>query len=374
MSWLDRLFEPRKGHYSRVRDARDNYKISNEIIDYDYIDQVKFNPENKYLTFCIIHYHRQPKITRYVTVNYERTPIYEDYSERTKTVKKFNRAINPIKFVNLELPEMMNKFSDISFQDVLKVISAIGIKPKWLLKIEKIQKLDSRITNWQKKLRVFEDEKTPYPQEPFYYPEKPSNFWARLILSFITLGLSFVGFISKAKAEIYININAEKKHKYDLEKDKIDTKNNKLATLIKEHNIKISAKILLLKEERIEVKKSKIELVETDSEGWSDLRQAVNFPYAKLKNVKGVYIIWNKTKNKHYVGQTKNLQSRIFRQHFNKGEVQNIKFAKDWFKGDDFLLKYIILKTKDELDSVEKEYIGKYNSFESGYNKTQGNI
>ena len=88
---------------------------------------------------------------------------------------------------------------------------------------------------------------------------------------------------------------------------------------------------------------------------------------------KGVYIIKNKTLNKFYVGQSKNIHTRIFKQHFNNGSANNIIFAKHWFDNHKFQYKYQICKTKDELDRIEKEYIDKYDSFKQGYNKTSGN-
>lgn len=88
---------------------------------------------------------------------------------------------------------------------------------------------------------------------------------------------------------------------------------------------------------------------------------------------KGVYVIWNKSKNLYYVGQSKDVYKRLFTQHFNNNNVKNIIFAKDWFDGDEFYYKVIPLQTKDELDEKEKELIEKYDSFKHGYNATAGN-
>lgn len=94
-----------------------------------------------------------------------------------------------------------------------------------------------------------------------------------------------------------------------------------------------------------------------------------------FKNKKGIYIIWNKTKNKYYVGQSKDLYKRIFTQHFSKldKDVKNIIFTKDWYADNEFYLRTFEFDTKDELDQAEKYYIDMYNSFIDGYNKTSGN-
>lgn len=107
-------------------------------------------------------------------------------------------------------------------------------------------------------------------------------------------------------------------------------------------------------------------------EGWKDLKHSSNFSFSYLNDKKGIYVIWNTTKDKHYVGQSKNLGKRLNR-HFNNGDVKNIVFAKDWYAGDCFYYKYHLCQKKDELDSLEKEKIQEYNAFGKGYNSTSGN-
>lgn len=94
----------------------------------------------------------------------------------------------------------------------------------------------------------------------------------------------------------------------------------------------------------------------------------------------GVYIIKNLENNKYYVGQSTDIYKRIS-QHFDKNTLipKNEIFIEDYNNSsfDDksrlFMIKIIPLKTKDELDVVEKEMIQKFNSFLSGYNRTGGN-
>ncbi|WP_342276950.1 GIY-YIG nuclease family protein [Spiroplasma endosymbiont of Nebria brevicollis] len=121
------------------------------------------------------------------------------------------------------------------------------------------------------------------------------------------------------------------------------------------------------------VKNKEIKVINSSHEGWIDLKNVSILSYPNVTNKKGVYIIWNKTKDKHYVGQSKNMSRRLL-QHFKNGDVKNIIFAKDWYNGDYFCYKYHFCETKDELDSLEKRYIDEYVAFERGYNSTNGNI
>ncbi len=88
---------------------------------------------------------------------------------------------------------------------------------------------------------------------------------------------------------------------------------------------------------------------------------------------KGIYIIFNKTKMKYYVGQSKNVFERVCLQHFKNGVCENKHFKDDYNNNDLFYIRTIECETKDELDRLEKKYINKFDSFRSGYNKTGGN-
>ncbi|ELL44619.1 excinuclease [Spiroplasma melliferum IPMB4A] len=188
----------------------------------------------------------------------------------------------------------------------------------------------------------------------------------------ITLFFSFWGFLSKNNAQL--NIMTNKKHQeYNFNhKEEIDLYNDHLQKNINRDNEKINIKNNLLYEKYLKVKNEEINLVEVIKDDWINLRQASNFTYDNLENKKGVYIIWNKTKNIYYVGQSKNMKKRL-NNHFKNGDVNNIIFAKDWYNDDEFYYKYYFCDTKDELDLLEKKYIELYNSFENGYNKTGGN-
>lgn len=89
-------------------------------------------------------------------------------------------------------------------------------------------------------------------------------------------------------------------------------------------------------------------------------------------DVVGVYIIHNKTKNMYYIGQAKRLFFRLNR-HFTgcgNGDV----YA-DYKHGDDFTIQIIKLTESgySDIDKLERDLIKKYDAYNSGYNKTNGN-
>ena len=85
----------------------------------------------------------------------------------------------------------------------------------------------------------------------------------------------------------------------------------------------------------------------------------------------GIYIMYNETKNKYYVGQAKQLFKRV-RDHFIVEEI-----AKDFMKGDKIQVKFLTANELDSdyrLDHIEKTGIEIFESDRNGYNKTTGNI
>lgn len=354
--------------FSSLWNSTWNERTEMDIIDEDYLDELSFDPKTKRLEFVVRHYHREPKITRYVTSNYVRTPVYEDYSERTRLVKKFNKIINPIRFINEEILNLK-----LAKKLMLEIIAEIGIIPEWRKKELELDNLRNEIRSYEKMFRNFNYEKNSYSFKETNYQDYPSNFWLRFFLGFFSFFLSFIGFISKNQALVNQKENEKNEIWNKKHKKEIDVKNEVLSKEIKDHNSKLERKIKILSNKVEQVKNREIKLITIDDEGWIDLRKASNFSYSDLLNKKGVYIIWNKTKNKYYIGQSKNMGRRML-QHFKDGDVKNIIFAKDWYDGDLFCYKYYFCATKDELDSLEKRYIEEYNSFENGYNSTAGNI
>ncbi|CAJ0841672.1 16021_t:CDS:2 [Entrophospora sp. SA101] len=62
---------------------------------------------------------------RYEQVNYVKYPIYDGYSERTKLIRKFDKIINPIKFVNEDILEL-----DLEKHFILSIIEKISVIPE----------------------------------------------------------------------------------------------------------------------------------------------------------------------------------------------------------------------------------------------------
>ncbi len=90
------------------------------------------------------------------------------------------------------------------------------------------------------------------------------------------------------------------------------------------------------------------------------------------KDTVGVYVIYNQTKDKYYVGQAKRLIFRV-NQHFT-GHGNGDVYA-DYVYGDSFLIQLIPLIDSGyvDIDEMEREMIKKYDAYKSGYNRTVGN-
>lgn len=101
-------------------------------------------------------------------------------------------------------------------------------------------------------------------------PEQAGNFWIRFCLGFLTCFLSFIGFISKKQAVINKQINAQ--HKIV-----IDQKNSEILYDIKKFNKLLEDKITILNNKLNKVKLTEIKVIQTDSKGWIDLKNASIF-------------------------------------------------------------------------------------------------
>lgn len=93
--------------------------------------------------------------------------------------------------------------------------------------------------------------------------------------------------------------------------------------------------------------------------------------YKKL-NFEGVYVLYNSTKNKYYVGQGKRILDRVNMHFTGKG---NGDVYADYKYGDNFTIKMIGLKHSGykSLNALERDTIEVFNAQATGYNKTKGN-
>ena len=328
-----------------------------------------FDKRTNKLLFTIKQYTHTPKIARYEQVNYVRYPIYEGYSERIKVIKKFDKVINPIKFVSEDILKL-----DLEKRFILSIIEKISIIPEWRKKEIELEKIFNLINATKRRKRNYHNEKKGYSFKKTNFNEKPSNFWLRLFFSFFTFGLSFIiGYNSKKNALWNKKINKQNKEWNTSHKTKIDQENSLLLKEIESFNKKMDNIISFNWNLYRQTKNKEINYryKETD-DGWREIKHSSDFSFSYLNDKKGVYIIWNKTKDKHYVGQSKNLGKRL-NQHFSNGEVRNVIFAKDWYSNDYFCYKFYFCQTKDELDLLEKQKIDEFFAFDRGYNSTGGN-
>ena len=94
--------------------------------------------------------------------------------------------------------------------------------------------------------------------------------------------------------------------------------------------------------------------------------------YPLSQDFAGVYILFNKTKNMYYVGQSKKVISRV-NDHF-RGKGNGDVYA-DYVYNNEFTIKIISLESSgyNSLDTLERHMISHYKAFSKGYNKTRGN-
>lgn len=92
----------------------------------------------------------------------------------------------------------------------------------------------------------------------------------------------------------------------------------------------------------------------------------------RLIDFNGAYILYNKKKDKYYVGQSIDVIERI-NKHFTG--IGNGDIYSDYKNGDTFIIKYVLLSATsyNDLNRLEKDLITAYNAKKLGYNKTKGN-
>ena len=133
------------------------------------------------------------------------------------------------------------------------------------------------------------------------------------------------------------------------------------------NTLSVKAKIRRLSREAIEITPKQFFKIRNRSNGGRG-RQLISNKYAFA----GVYILYNHTKDLYYVGQAKNVFSRV-NSHFT-GHGNGDVYA-DYKYGDEFTIKMIELKGSGfkTLNELERSAIKTYNAYAKGYNKTRGN-
>ena len=94
--------------------------------------------------------------------------------------------------------------------------------------------------------------------------------------------------------------------------------------------------------------------------------------YYNMAPFVGTYVLWNRTRGKYYVGQSKNVPGRI-NQHINGKGNPDVYF--DMRSGDEFAIRLIPFVAGGDFKSPaeqEKYYIYKYDAYTHGYNRNSG--
>ncbi|MGL4950579.1 MAG: GIY-YIG nuclease family protein [Mycoplasma sp.] len=374
------------------------------------IKNIEFNISNRKAKIYFNQETLYKTIERTVTRNYQKTNIYSDWKSRIKVIEKTiilsNETLENLREHENEL------IASFSYQ-ILKEIDHKDIHPSWMQEIEinenyKIQEreiklyfsnefneLQVKLENVQENLKLKENHLFDLNEKIGKQLNK-QNKLENKINKISKDRTNLIKCLFTIFIFLYFNSNLRKKwlsNKLKKVKEKLTLLNNELITLqseIKKLNenlnnyISCQKRSVELKEEKLtkllKTKGNKLDGIkslrtEVDN-SFFDLKETIGLPY---KSIKGCYVIKNKFNGKHYVGQSKDVLKRI-KQHFNGLQPNNIIFAEDYYsepeknRGNIFSIKIIECSTKDELDSLEKELIEKYDSFNRGYNKTSGNV
>lgn len=108
--------------------------------------------------------------------------------------------------------------------------------------------------------------------------------------------------------------------------------------------------------------------------GTKEMLPSVFFRMRKsgARDFAGVYILYNRSRKKYYVGQAKRICKRV-NDHFT-GHGNGDVYA-DYRRGDRFGIWLLKLKGSGfrTLNGMERNAIEAYHAYDNGYNKTRGN-
>ena len=228
-------------------------QLTNQLVDHYHqhkdrkeqslnLENVYYDRTSQRLTFKIILITKKPKIVRYKQVNYERYPIYDGYSERSKIIKKFNKKILFKRFlekdifnITASLSEYNDQF-DYEFDFFKKLIETIGYRPSWWENAKKIHNLKNEIKLNYKKLNKEKQKKAELVSTNLHLlKETPSYFWIYFIFAWFTFGLNFIFYTSKTQAKLNKESNQNKKTRH---KKQLDSSIRVIRTLETEINNK----------------------------------------------------------------------------------------------------------------------------------------
>lgn len=400
-------------HRSEVNETiAENASLSkNEQHEYS-LTSVQLN-ENTRMTSLIFQENTKYRtIERYVTRDYVRYPVYSGLRTKTKTIRK------TIKLTNKELENLKENDDDLIADFAAEIITDIGkenLYPSWLW--NEIIENDYMIES-QSNESVIAKEKEDFSNEAdrlrneidvdFFRIEESKRFISKHNAT-IDKQRQIIQKINKYKKSLFLDIITISIHFFLRSPARKKRHESKIATIeamIGRENDNIACltskidglqKTSFQKDEEhtkfVDEYKKKTEVIEAERKRMlsevKPLPLSVNekdnfvplksFAGLRPEKIVGCYVIKNRENERCYVGQSKDVMKRLA-QHFNGTMPKNAVFAEDYYyskisdKSDLFEVKIFPLATKDELDQTEKELIACYDSFNKGYNGTNGNL
>lgn len=105
----------------------------------------------------------------------------------------------------------------------------------------------------------------------------------------------------------------------------------------------------------------------------NNLYQWYSFPNCKVKELCGVYYIYDKLHNKYYIGSSTDIISRVntHRSNFKNNSDKSVMYLANLCHGTKFIEFGILeLCNKKDLSTLERYYIRLADSVNNGWNKT----
>lgn len=376
------------------------------------LKSIDFNPSTRVTRIEILQTQEYRTIQRYITQNYTKYPIFSEWKTKQKIIKKTLKLTNlELERLNLNEDNLIRRFAD----EIVIGLNNEELYPSWFIKSYLNKELDENIKNLEENMMLFNKEKRKNIENCKKIIDD-NNLEFELLKQLLTKTTRKLNKkqmklekITLAKSSIYKIILTLGIYSFLISskrKEKLHSKIVMIEGNIKDINFKISCKKTNVNRLEAEIEKNREDMtkkLEEYKKKTEDMTRECknkisqiepllntienNDSFIMLKSLSGLeyekvtgcYIIHNKENDKYYVGQSKDVYKRL-KQHFKGTVPNNPIFAEDYYtsklenKSELFEVKIIKCETKDELDSMEKKLILDYDSWNSGYNRTSGNI
>ena len=376
------------------------------------LTNVEFNEQTRVTRIEIFQTQAYRTIQRYITQNYVKYPVFSEWKTKEKTIKKTLKLTNvELERLNLHEDELVRMFA----YEIIAELDNTDLYPSWFIKTSLTKELEENITEIDENVKKFRNER----KLDIAACSKTIEESTRELIIINKLLTKLSKKLERKKKQLEKIVNATPSiiktiftfgiYNYLISMGREERVHDKVSTLesdIKNTNLKITSKTITINTAKSDIekykesmnknyedaKKKKEELIAECDNKISQIDPLLNVietndSFIKLKlfngmeyqKITGCYIIHNKEKDKYYVGQSKDVYKRL-KQHFKGTVPNNPIFAEDYYtskyenKDELFEVKIIKCETKDELDRKEKQLIYEYDSWNSGYNSTSGNI